>query len=185
LRLLVRRSRHGGLLARFTGDLFVAAGRAPRELRTSLTLTQRGVRTPAVLGYVVYPAFAAFSRIDVLLSFIPESRDLATLLLQERDPATRRQAISAARVLLASLARAAALHPDLNLRNILIGRDAGQQVAWVLDVDRITFDTAGENEIMSMNLRRLLRSIRKLQRTEGLSVPDGELASLAGAAEAT
>jgi 3-deoxy-D-manno-octulosonic acid kinase len=174
LHLLVRRAHHGGLLAPLTGDLFIVPGRAPRELEISLRLAERGVPTPALLGYVTYPVIGTLCRIDVLVVFVRDSSDLATLLATERDVNVRAGALEAARALLGNLAAARVRHPDLNLRNILISADGETQRAWLLDVDRVLLDSAPTDEILRMNTSRLERSIRKLQRREGLVLRAGE-----------
>ena len=51
VRAVVRRSRHGGLLAPLTGERFLGRTRAPRELRTALRLERLGVATPKLLAY--------------------------------------------------------------------------------------------------------------------------------------
>ncbi|MBC7672154.1 MAG: hypothetical protein H7247_07000, partial [Polaromonas sp.] len=62
LRVVVRRNRHGGLLAPLTRDFFLPPTRAPRELATSLRLAAADVRTPAVVMYGVDRAYVALRR---------------------------------------------------------------------------------------------------------------------------
>jgi hypothetical protein len=151
--IVVRHSRHGGLLAPVTGDLFVAPTRAPGELAAALRLAAVGVTTPEVLAYAIYPAFGPFVRADVATRFVhgvplPEAwRDAGT-------EDERWRLVEAIALLLESLQRAGARHPDLNVRNVLI-TDGG--VAAVLDVDRVTF---GANAA-GANVQRLLRSMAK------------------------
>ena len=64
-RVVVRRSRHGGLLGSIRDDRFLGATRAPRELELSLALRRLGVPTPEVVAYATYPAGAMFRRADV------------------------------------------------------------------------------------------------------------------------
>src|SRR3954470_22831790 len=59
-RVVVRHSRHGGLLAPVTGDRFLPPTRAPHELRTALRLAEAQVPTPEVIAYAIYPAGAVF-----------------------------------------------------------------------------------------------------------------------------
>ena len=65
LRVVVRHSRHGGLLAPLTGDRFLAPTRAPHELRTALRLADAGVPTPEVMATVVYHAAPLLRTADV------------------------------------------------------------------------------------------------------------------------
>ncbi len=164
--IVVRRSRHGGLLAPLTGEIFLRPGRAPHELRTAIALQERGVATAQVLGHVRYWTAWAFCRTDVVTRFIPDARDMATLLRDERNPEFRIAALRATVTLMSKLAGARALHPDLNLRNVLISGDAASATAWVLDVDRVELDRASGLEVSRANRKRFMRSANKLQRLE-------------------
>jgi hypothetical protein len=161
--VLVRRSRHGGFFAPVTGQIFFKEGRAPRELRTSIELRQRGIPTPEVLGYAVYPVAALFCRVDVAVRFLPDSRDLASIMADADDSATR-AALTATVDLMRTMSRARVLHPDLNLRNILVARGEQGAAAWLLDVDRVRFDRVSEDEVWLANMARFGRSLLKLQR---------------------
>jgi 3-deoxy-D-manno-octulosonic acid kinase len=165
--VLVRHSRHGGMLAPVTGDLFLRPGRAAHELNTSHALSSRGVSTAEVLGYASYIVASAFCRTDVMMRFIPGARDLATLLLDEKDVRTRAAALDMTRRLLTAMADARALHPDLNLRNILISDGGDGAGAWVLDVDRVVLDSMTPAQVADANLRRLLRSAAKISGIAG------------------
>ena len=85
--MVVRHSRHGGLLAPVTGDRFLAPTRAPQELATSLRLIDAGVSTPEIIAYAVYSAGGPFRRSDIATREVEGGRDLAALL---GDPAARR-----------------------------------------------------------------------------------------------
>lgn len=178
-RVVVRRSRHGGILARFTGERFLGATRAPRELEISLRLERLGVSTPEVVAYATYPAGQVFRRADVVTREIPDANDLAAMLAAS-DPGVRRQALAATARLLASLTDAGARHPDLNIKNVLLARDEnGELQACVLDVDRVWFDVPGDPSITDANLHRLSRSARKWRRLYGLPVEEVDLLWLA------
>ncbi|HET6679574.1 MAG TPA: lipopolysaccharide kinase InaA family protein [Gemmatimonadaceae bacterium] len=183
MRVIVRRATHGGLFARLTGDLFLRP-RAPHELRVSLRLTDAGVPTPAVIAYALYRSSAIpgapLLRSDVLTREITGGRDLVAWLgAAGTNTDDRGRAIDATRALLASLTSAGALHPDLNMKNILIADDGDALTAWVLDVDRVSFGARGAQRIDSANRDRLLRSARKWRETRGLAMSDDELRHLA------
>lgn len=163
LRGVVRHSRHGGLLAPLTGDLFAAPARAPRELAASRQLAQAGVPTPEVLAYAIYAAPFGLRRADVVTREITGGEDLLAALaradVQERDSSL----VPAVAELLAALARAGAWHPDLNLKNVLVTPLAPHaHRAWVLDVDVVVFGQPGDLDLATRNLTRLERSARKL-----------------------
>jgi hypothetical protein len=158
--VVVRHSQHGGLLAPFTGDRFLAPTRAPHELAAALRLAHAGVPTPEVLAYAVYPAIGPFARADVA------TRLLRGLALPEAWAATttddaRSALVDALAALLGALRQAGAHHPDLNVRNVLILDGVSGPTAAVLDVDRVGFGAQGDVAIAQKNLERLLRSMRK------------------------
>lgn len=177
--VVVRHSRHGGLLAPLTGDRFRAPTRAPHELATALRLTRLGVRTPEVVAYATYPA-GALRRADVVTREVPGATDLAAALLEAPDSEARRALLAATAELLAGMSAAGARHPDLNLRNVLIAPDEnGAPEAWVIDVDRVWFDEPFGARVMERNLHRFGRSARKWRRHAALPIEDEDLAWLA------
>ena len=119
-RVVVRHSRHGGLLAPVTGDRFLTPTRAPRELRTALRLAQVGVPTPEVIAYATYPAGGIFRRSDVATREVIGGQDLVTCLAAGTPDRTRASALDATADLLRALQRSGARHPDLNVKNVLI-----------------------------------------------------------------
>lgn len=171
--VVVRHSMHGGMLAPVTGDLFFAPTRAPLELAAALRLAAVGVMTPEVIAYVIYPAFGPLVRADVATRLLrgaalPEAwREAAT------DDARWRLIESIAQ-LLAALHRAGAMHPDLNVRNVLI-TDGG--IAAVLDVDRVTFGAPAAGA----NAQRLLRSMRKQRVGHGVDLTSKQVQRLRAA----
>jgi 3-deoxy-D-manno-octulosonic acid kinase len=172
----VRHVRHGGLLAPLTGDRFAGRTRAPRELATALRLEAAGIRTPPVVGYVLYPAGLGLRRSDVATGLV-EGVDLAAML-RAPEAALRRPPLVATARLLAALARAGALHPDLNLKNVLITRTRDEHLAYVLDVDRVRFGAADDPAIAEANLARLERSLAKWRHDFGLPITAADLALL-------
>ena len=168
-RVVVRHNLHGGMFATITGDRFLAPTRAPRELEVSLALLARGVRTPEVLAYVLYPPGAIIQRADVATAEIMAGRDLAAILKDGHSTA-RESALAATADLVALLSRAGARHHDLNAKNILVARDD----AWVLDVDRVALDQR-PTVALEGNLARLARSLRKWRSRFGLEISDAEI----------
>lgn len=162
--VVVRHSAHGGLLAPITSDRF-RAPRAGDELRLAWTLRQVGVPTPRVLAFALYPALGRLLwRADVMTQRVPDARDLAAVLRSVGDEEF--DAIHAAvERLLTGMRTSMALHPDLNLKNVLLAPgDDGAPVAWVLDVDTVRF---AEEDAGTRNRARLVRSARKWARRDG------------------
>lgn len=182
-RVVVRHSRHGGLLAPLTGDRFLPPTRAPHELSTALRLAGAGVPTPEVIAYATYRAGAVFRRSDVATREVVGGRNLGEVLGSAAAAGDRSAALSATAALLRSLASAGARHPDLNVGNVLIvAADGGSCHALVLDVDRVVFGAPGDLRLAAANVRRLVRSARKLRALGRLAIADEELSALAIAA---
>jgi hypothetical protein len=171
--VVVRHSTHGGLLAPLTRDLFLPPTRAPRELATSIALRDAGVRTPEVVATVVYRAGPPLRRADVATRLVPDARDLAAVVGAVPDDLW----LPPTAALLASLARAGARHPDLNLKNVLLAADG----AWVLDVDVVTLGNSPDDAARA-NWARLERSLLKWRRLHALPLRDDALARLRAAA---
>lgn len=179
-RVVIRRARHGGLLARLTSDRFLSPTRAPHELSISCRLRDAGLRTPEVIAYALYPVAPLVVRSDVATREIA-GHDLGESL--RNDPDSRPAVLEATAELLRSLTRVGAQHPDLNVKNVLLAPAAGGAfVAWVLDVDRIRLRTAGDPRVTADNVERLLRSARKWRARQGVQIGDDELARLAASA---
>lgn len=185
VRVVVRRSRHGGLLAPITGERFVGRTRAPRELDTALRLERNGVATPRVIAYATYPDSALTRRADVLTAEVAGARDLAAEIMAAEGRALGEDLVTAVAALIASMTTAGARHPDLNIKNILVTRfDTGAVHAQVIDVDRVWFDQPGLPLVTERNVHRLTRSLHKWRRLHGLQVDDFDIRSIADAVDA-
>ena len=183
-RVVVRHSRHGGFLAPVTGDRFLPPTRAPHELETALRLARAGVPTPEVIAYATYPAGAVFRRSDVATREVVGGTNLGETLARTTDGDHRASALDATAELLRALRRAGAKHPDLNVGNVLIVESDDERChALVLDVDRVVFGEPGDGRIGAANVRRLLRSARKLRTAGRITIGDDELSTLAANAE--
>ena len=174
--VVVRHAMRGGALGRTGSDLFFPPTRALRELINSLRLRLAGVPTPEVVAFVTYNAGRVFRRSDVATREIKDGHDLSVVLREVPSGEHRAECLLATGKLLASLARAGAHHPDLNVRNILITWDetAGAR-AHVLDVDRIRFHMPSDPMVANANIARLERSLRKVREGDGIGVTDGEI----------
>jgi hypothetical protein len=183
VRIVVRHSRHGGMFAPLTRDLFFSPTRAPDELETALRLADAGVPTPEIVAYAIYRAGPIMRRADIATREIPGARDLGDALAEAPDAAMRRAHLEHAARLMRALTDAGARHPDLNVKNILLASDAaGATMAYVLDVDRVEFAKPGDPRITQANLRRLARSLRKQREERKLAVTDADIAWLSDVA---
>jgi hypothetical protein len=178
--VVVRHSRHGGLLAPVRGDVFVRPTRAPRELAASARLTAGGVATPELIAYAVYPFAAALARSDVITRRLPTGRDFPEAWRADDRPVARGALLEAVATLLRALSALGAHHPDLNLKNVYIAGEQAAATAYVLDVDRVRFTNDGQ--AAARNFARFARSARKWDAEHALGIGDDALVRLAALA---
>jgi hypothetical protein len=181
-RAVVRHNRHGGLLAPLTRDLFLPPTRAPHELAIAQRLRVLGVPTPEVLMYATSPAPFPFRRADVVTREIEGGRDLSTYMAATAPEAERRAAWEATRRLVRAMNAAGVRHHDLNVKNVLLAPVADGLTAYLLDVDRVKLEAAGDPSVAQGNVGRLRRSARKWRDERGAVFDDAELAPLRSAA---
>lgn len=180
-RAVVRHARRGGLLAPLLGDLYAGRPRFHHELDMAQRLAADGIATPAVLAGVTYPA-GPLHRADVATARV-DGTDLAALLFGDAPPAgaDREEVFRAVGRLVRRLHAAGYVHPDLQLRNVLVS--AAPRRAVLLDVD--TVRAAGDASSRRANLLRFYRSWAKWERARGPRLGDRDRAAFeAGYAEA-
>jgi len=182
--VVVRHAWHGGLLAPITGDRFRRPTRAPREMQIAAALLQAGIPTADLRGAVRYAAGAGLVRVDVVSRYLEDSVDLGTVLAGLAPAFSMDAALSATSTLLHRLALRGIVHPDLNVKNVLLrpmsspSASAAPLQALVIDVDVLVWDAAwGAEAAMQRNLARLLRSMRKWRRQFGCDVSDETMAA--------
>ncbi len=180
--VVVRHARRGGILAAVRGDRYVWPGRAPWELETSLRLQEAGVRTPDLVAFALYPAGPGFCRCDVATRRLPDGSEFP-VAWREGTASERESLIVAVGALLRDLRAAGARHADLNAKNLHITREGGRLHAWVLDVDRVRFRTPNDAAVGSLNLARLVRSLRKWRGRGALDLSDADIDRLTLIAE--
>ena len=162
--IAVRHAWHGGLLAPITRDLWIAPPRAAQELRKSVALQNGGIHTAPVLGYAAYSAGPRLVRVDVVSQYLDNTFDLAAVFSGLAPGIDHTQATEAVRVLLRHLEVQHLVHPDLNAKNILIRKTAGNPVAYVIDVDVMRHRPGTDrSSVRIANTARLMRSLQKLR----------------------
>jgi hypothetical protein len=92
----------------------------------------------------------------------------------------RASAWTATRALVRAMNAAGVRHHDLNVKNVLLApaTETGDHTAYLLDVDRVAFGTAGNADVARGNVERLLRSARKWRRERGAVFADDEVTRL-------
>jgi len=178
--VVVRHSRHGGMFAGVTGDLFLRPTRAPHELSAAVRLAEAGVATPEVIAYAVHPVAGVFARSDVMTRRLPPGRDFPAAWRADASPESRQAIIDAVAALLRALSAAGAHHADINIKNVYIAGTGASATAFVLDVDRVSF--GGTADAAARNFARFARSVRKWNERHNLGVGDDALVRLAALA---
>jgi len=179
---VVRHARHGGLLAPLLGDLYIGAPRFYREAALARRLAEGGVRTPDVLAGVRYRAGPAH-RADVATAQAA-GVDLVELFYGERPPSgdARAAALAAIGRLVRRLHDLGFIHPDLQLRNLLVRAAAGREAdAWLLDVDTCRPMRANGDAERARNLERFYRSWAKWNGLRGPRLTDADRAVFSAA----
>ncbi len=178
---VVRHARHGGVLAPLLGDVYVGRPRFYHEADLSRRLAGGGVRTPAVLAGVRYRAGPAH-RADVATEQVAGA-DLVEVFFGARPPQGPRRAaaLEALGRLVRHLHDLGYVHPDLQLRNLLLTGDPLSPRAWLLDVDTCRPMRRNRDAERARNLARFHRSWAKWNalRGERLTNADRALFSVA------
>ena len=186
---VVRHYRRGGW-ARLLKDRYLRWGRprSLRELETSARLRELNIVTPRVMAAAIY-TMGPYYRADLVTELVPQACDLADVLLGNAETSSqpwtvdqREEAIACTVDLVERMAAAGVYHPDFNAKNILVSRDRGGIRVSLIDLDRCRVtgpSTARKTEPL---LRRLTRSIRKLERARSGRVSDHEINLIHGGA---
>jgi 3-deoxy-D-manno-octulosonic acid kinase len=176
---MVRRLRHGGILAGVTRGAFcrLTGNRPLNELRIASQLEARGIRTPRVLAAAVYLQGPLY-RGEVAREFVFARGDLASCLFDGGAPAgeDRSGTLRAAGALVGRMHRAGLLHPDLNLRNVLIVEmpESPQLEAWILDLEKCRLVEALSDRAGRRMLERFRRSASRFEAAFGPVISQSE-----------
>lgn len=165
-RWAVRHFFRGGFLAPLLGDRYLRSWALPRPLAEAVAserCRKRGIPTPQVMAAASYGSGFTY-RADLATRYIPESTTLARLLVQEgTDSPPSLEALKLAGSLARRLGATGILHPDLNVKNILLSPLPEPRAVHLLDLDRVRISEGYPVSGMSM-FRRLTRSLRKWER---------------------
>lgn len=158
--LVLRRYRHGGLLGRLTGALYLGPARALSELQVTARAEQLGAPVPHVLCLVLWPMLGPLWSAVIGTREEAQATDLLTSLRDARDPAERRRLARLAGDAVGRLHDAGVEHPDLQLRNVIVTPDSR---VVIIDLDGAVFHRHGRLSVnkRAANLGRLVRSAVK------------------------
>jgi 3-deoxy-D-manno-octulosonic acid kinase len=178
-RVVVRHARRGGALAGLLGDRYVGAPRFVREIGIACRLSNSGVATPRVLVGVMYRRLLVH-RADVATERV-DGTDLFTMFFGKNPPQgePRREIFRAVGTLVRKLHNAGFVHPDLQLRNVVVSPLASRlsPLAWLLDVDTCRPISPRDEQSRRANLARFERSWDKWNALQGRHLTDDDLAA--------
>lgn len=169
-RVLVRKYRRGGLLRFFLPDVFFSQSRAFDELAVTLAAAQSGIPVADVVAAVSLRTAGILRRHYLVTR---ELRDCCDLPAWFQGGCTDEEVETRTR-LLADLIRrmhdSGLYHADLNLKNILVGREDARRL-FIIDWDKSTHAQGPlGQDARQRNVIRLCRSAAKL-RLRGIPVP--------------
>lgn len=186
-RVVVRHARRGGALAPLLQDRYLGSPRFLREIAMARHLASAGIPTPAVVAGVMYPTTFGH-RADVATERVP-GKDLAAIFFGDDPPAgqARREMLHAVGAMVRKLHDGGLIHPDLQLRNVLIADPSPSlpspphpsPTVWLLDVDTCRPAPKGDLEIRRWNLARFARSWEKFNRLKGPRLTDDDRTAFA------
>jgi len=165
VRAVVRHARRGGLVRRLSNDRFLnQVPRFQREIAIAGELRAAGIATPAVLAGVAYAKGIAHTA-DVATERV-DGTDLAAIFFGPQAPSgiARAEVWKAVGELVRRLHDANFIHPDLQLRNVLVDltvRPSARPAASLLDVDTVRSIRLRPAATKQANLVRFFRSWNK------------------------
>lgn len=161
-RVVIRGYLRGGAVRHLVRETYLAGNRALEEARLTERARTHGVRAPLVVGAVERPARIGYTA-TLLTRWIPDTVELLRWL-PSSTAAGRAEALLAAGREIGRMHAAGVAHPDLNLRNVLVGaHGAGEPIVHLLDFDRARgYEGPVPPHRRRADLRRLARSAAKL-----------------------
>lgn len=167
--LLIRQYRRGGILRVVNKEKYLSPRRPLDEIRISCEAAARGVPVANVVG-AIFEARPPFWLCSLATEEIEDALDLGEYICWL--PATppreilveKRQIIDATAGAIRKMHDAGLYHADLQVKNILVRRSTtGVEILFV-DLDKSTINDSVPERLRARNLRRLNRSIMKMQR---------------------
>lgn len=157
---LAKRARHGGA-ARVLGGLYLGCRRIVNTLISAVRLREAGVPTPSVLAAGWRRVLGPLHAHALVTETVPGGINLQAALGSRMHTLERRIALGASGRAVRAMHDAGFLHADLNLANLVLERTPIGSRAYIVDLDRGTFEGSLTAAQRCSNLDRLLRSWEK------------------------
>jgi len=167
--LLIRRYHRGGILRAFNRDRYIGPKRALREIELCREAAQRGVPVAPAVGAIIEESGLLTCRISLVTQELEEAIDLGEYInwLPAAPPREvlieKRRIIEAVGRAVRTMHDAGLNHADLQVKNILVRQTRGDVEVRFIDLDRSTITTSLPERLRAKNLRRLNRSVMKMQ----------------------
>jgi len=165
LDMVLRRYRHGGLLGRATGALYLGPGRALDELQVAARAEALGAPVPHVVCLVLWPVLGPLWSALIGTREERGARHLLELAHDLEPDSARAELARETGQAVKRLHDAGVEHRDLQLRNVLAVQStpSAQRRIVVIDLDRAVYHAQGSVPVRrrAANLGRLFRSALK------------------------
>lgn len=164
--LFVRRSRRGGLIRLLVSDLYLGFRPRPvRELAISAEAMRRGLPVAEPMAAIVDRIAPGVYR-GMLVTRAMAGMTLWEFVKTDDDARVRTHVVQLARQAIDAMHQAGLFHADLNLGNLFVTTEGDNLGVAILDLDKARLRSRPlSRAARQRNLRRLLRSIRKLDPT--------------------
>ncbi|OHB41746.1 MAG: hypothetical protein A2069_03155 [Planctomycetes bacterium GWB2_41_19] len=166
-RFVVRDYRHGGLLGKLFGGVFLNGNRPLNEMFTSEIASQRGVPSAEVIAVAKRRLWGIFYKAKFISKEIDGAVDMIEFLKKSSAEFMQRYkkpVIFALVKLIRNMHDAGIYHADLHLKNILLKKDStGEFTAYIIDLDKSVVLDKLDIQQRIKNLLRLDRSLEKLR----------------------
>ena len=160
-RLVLRRLRHGGLLAPLLRSVFLGLGRPLREVEVTAALRRAGAPVPRPALAVGWRRAGPLWSAAVGTVYEEGTRDALAFLQARPGPERVLRACRAAGRAVREFHDAGGRHGDLHVKNLLV-RERGRDVAvLVIDLDKARFTPGLTPEERMAQVMRLFRSLLK------------------------
>ena len=161
---LVRSFIHGGIFRGVTGKYFFTWPPRPfKELAVTETIRQRGVPTLDVVAALVQRVWGPVYWGWLVTRELGDAENLWAVLCNGSYGKGMGGLLGVVAETVRLMHQQGVYHADLNLKNILVRREREDFKAYVIDFDKArVYPGALPGVLVGKNLRRLLRSVRKL-----------------------
>ena len=166
--LLIRRYNRGGLLRAINRDRYSSPARVLNEIRVCREAVSRGVPVAPAVGAII-EKIGKFYRLSLVTCEIEDAIDLGEYI-NWLPAAPPREVLMEKRGIIEAVGRAVRqmhdaglYHADLQLKNILVRLSNEGVDVHFIDLDRSVIDGGLSERLRADNLRRLNRSVMKMQ----------------------